>query len=272
MKIAVKFLKPIVLSIIILLVILCGVYYFFGEYILKIGIETAATKALNVSVDIDDTDLSILRGKIKISGLVIKNPSGYTYDNFLRLGYGQLKISVGSLLSNTIHIKELKLDGIDLTIEQKALTNNLHEIISAISSTDKPKPKSSTKGKKLHIDNLEITNITVTAKLLPIPGKVDTITFSLAPIRMSDLGTDNKLTTGALASKIVFAISQGVAEQGVGVLPENLINKVRLTLSKTIEMGKTVTQEGEKLIEAGKDVGTGLVEGFKGLLKPKKDE
>ena len=36
--------------------------------------------------------------------------------------------------------------------------------------------------------------------------------------------------------------------------------------------GKPKAEEGEKLIEAGKDVGKGVVEGFKGLLKPKEKE
>jgi len=37
-------------------------------------------------------------------------------------------------------------------------------------------------------------------------------------------------------------------------------------------LGKTAAKEGEKLLEEGKDVGKGLIEGFKGLLKPKEKE
>jgi len=47
---------------------------------------------------------------------------------------------------------------------------------------------------------------------------------------------------------------------------------MKKTLETTLDIGKAATKEGGKLIEAGKDVGKGVVEGLKGLLKPKKDE
>jgi len=70
----------------------------------------------------------------------------------------------------------------------------------------------------------------------------------------------------------MLAIANGVAQQGVGVLPKNIVDTMQSTLDKTVDLGKTAAKEGEKLIEAGKDAGTELVEGFKGLIKPKKDK
>ncbi len=273
MKAVKKILKLAVLSIIILLVILGAAFYLFGEHLLKVGIETAATEALSVGVNINDLDISILKGTVEIDGLIVKNPAGYTYENLLELGHGRVTANIGSLLDDTVRIKELKLDTIDLVIEQKALSNNLQDIIKAIPSGE-PKAEEETKkpSKKLRIDNLEITNVTVKAKLLPIPGRIDTITLKLDPIRMSDLGSDDKLTVAKLTGKILSAIAGGVAEQGVGVLPEEIVNTMKSTLGKTIDLGKTAAKEGEKLIEEGKDVGKELVEGLKGLLKPKKEE
>jgi len=273
MKAVSKILKRVILSLVILLVILCVASYLFGGYLLKIGVETAATKTLGVGVHIDDVDISILRGAVEIEDLIVENPPGYTHRNLLELDDGRITASIGSLLTDTVRIKEFKLDHIDLVIEQKALSNNLHDIIKAIPSGE-PKAEEETKkpAKKLRIDNLEITNITVKAKLLPIPGRIDTVTLKLKPIRMTDLGSDDKLTVAKLTGKILSAIAGGVAEQGVGVLPEEIVNTMKLTLSKTIDLGKTAAKEGEKLIEEGKDVGAELVEGFKGLLKLKKEE
>ena len=270
MKAVKKILKLAVLSIIILFVILGAAFYLFGEHLLKVGIETAATEALSVGVNIDDLDISILKGTVEIDGLIVKNPAGYTYENLLELGHGRVTANIGSLLDDTVRIKELKLDGINLVIEQRALSNNLQDVISSIPAEDEQGPEPP--GKKLQIDNLEITNIKVKVKLLPLPGKADSVTLNLATIRMSNLGADNKLSTGILANKIMLAIANGVAKQGVGVLPEEIVNTMKLTLSKTIDLGKTAAKEGEKLIEGGKDVGKELVEGFKGLLKPKKEE
>jgi len=273
MKAVKKILKLAVLSIIILFVILGATFYLFGEHLLKVGIETAATEALSVGVNIDNLDMSILKGTLEIDGLIVKNPPGYAYEDLLKLGQGKVTAKLGSLLTDTVRIKELKLDTIDLVIEQKALSNNLQDIIKAIPSGE-PKAEEETKklGKKLRIDNLEITNVTVKVKLLPIPGRIDTITLKLDPIRMNDLGSDDKLTVAKLTGKILSAIAGGVAEQGVGVLPKEMVNTMKSALGKTIDLGKAAAEEGGKLIEEGKDAGKGIIEGFKGLLKPKKEE
>jgi hypothetical protein len=270
MKAVKKILKLAVLSIIILFVILGAAFYLFGEYLLKVGIETAATEALSVGVNINDLDILILKGTVEIDGLIVKNPAGYTYENLLELGHGRVMANIGSFLGDTVRIKELKLDGINLVIEQKALSNNLQDVISSIPAEDEQGPEPP--GKKLQIDNLEITNVTVKAKLLPVPGKADTITLKLDPIQMTNLGSDDKLDVAKLSGKILLAIATGVAEQGAGLLPEGMTDTMKATLSKTAELGKAAAKEGEKLIEEGKDVGKELVEGFKGLLKPKKEE
>lgn len=261
-----KIVKFVVLPIIILFVVLWSAFYLLGGLILKAGVEKAATKTLAVPVTIEDMDISILKAAIGINGLIVQNPPGYTYKNLLELSEARVTASIGSLLSDTVHIKELKLDGMNLVIEQKALSNNLQEVISSISAKGKQQSESDTAGKKLHIDNLEITNIKVKVKLLPTPGKVDTIPLTLDPIRMSNLGTDDRLSTGILVGKIMLAIANGVSKKGVGVLPKDMVRKMKSTLDEAVDLGEAASKEAKELI----DTGTELIEGFKGLLKPKK--
>ena len=274
MKAMNKMLKLVVLSVGVLLVILVMSFYLFSGYLLRVGIETAGTKALGVGVYVDDVDLSILGGTVEIDGLIVKNPPGYAHEDLLKLGHGRVTAKLGSLLGDTVRIKEIKLDGIDLVLEQRGVTsNNLQDIIKAIPEGEvEPEDVTEKPAKKLHIDNLEITNVTVKAKLLPVPGKADTVTLKLDPIQMTNLGSDDKLDVAKLSGKILLAIADGVAEQGVGVLPKEMVKTMKATLSKTAELGKAATEEGKKLLEKSKDTGKGLIEGFKGLLKPKKEE
>jgi len=270
MKTIIRIIKWLIPAIIVLLVVIIAGVYFFGGQILRIGIETAGTKALGVAVDVGGVDISIFKGKVGLKKVVIKNPTGYANENLLELGDGRVTANIRSMLSDTVQINEIKLDGMSLVIEQKGLSNNLNEIVKSISAKEKGTEKEASvpSGKKLHIDNLEITNTKVKVKLLPIPGKADTVTLNLAPIKMSNLGTDNKLNTGALVSKILLAIASGVAEQGAGVLPESVTKTMKSTLETTMGLGKAVTEEGGKILGAGK----GVVDGFKGLLQPKKKE
>lgn len=270
MKVRYKTISVIILCVIILTLILWGFFYLLGEYLLKAHIETAGAKTLGVAVEVGELQLSIRKGMIGIRNLVVKNPPGYAHKELFVLGKCTINTNVKTLLSDVVHIKELKLENMNLTIEQKVLSNNLQDVINSLKAKREEAGKPS--GKKLRVDTLEITGITVNVKLLPVPGGADTVTLNLDPIRMENLGSDDKLNTGKLAGKITLAIAERVAVQGVEVLPEKMVKTMRSTLGKTIDIGKAAAEEGKKILDKGKDVGTGVVEGFKGLLKPKEEK
>jgi hypothetical protein len=256
-----------VLPIVILLAVLIITFHLIGNDLIKSGVEKAASSALGVPVTIKDIDLSILRGRVHIEGLVIKNPPGYANETLLELGEAAVNLNIGSLMSDTVKIQLIKLDGMKLTIEQKGLSNNLEEILDKIPKEEqKAEKKPEEEGKNLHIKHLEITNTNVMVKLLPIPGKSDTVSLPLDPIIMDNLGTDQKLRTGELTAKVIKAIAMGVAKQGAGILPNEMVKGIGSSLDKATEMGKAATEEGKKALESGKEA----VEGIKGLLGGKK--
>ncbi len=267
-----KILRIVLLAIVVLIVCIVVFIHLFGNSLLKTGIETAATKTLSVGVSIDDMNFSILRGKVGFQNLVIDNPPGYKHDRLLEVGDARIAVSTGSLLKDTVNIKEIMLDNVDVVLEQRGVTsNNLQDVIKSIpKEEEEPEDETKKAAKKLHIDNLELTNITVRAKLLPIPGKADTVTLKLDPIRMTDLGSDDKLDVAKLSGKILLAIATGVAKQGAGLLPDEMTDAMKTTLGVTVELGKTAAEGGKKILEEGADAGKGLIEGVKGLLKPKK--
>ncbi len=269
--------------VVIVLVVLAGINV-FADLALKIGIETAATRALNVGVSVDDVDLSILGGKLDIANLSINNPPGYQHDKLLKMKSCKVQVSVGSLLSDTIKVKEFNLDGIDLVIEQKNITNNnIRDIINSISAQrekeQEPDKKAAPSGKKIQIEKLRISNVTVKAKLLPVPGKADTVTLKLSPIEMNNLGSDGKLDGVELSRRILLALADGVAREGAGILPKNLTDTMKSALDRAVQLGGTAAEGGKKLIgtgkdviDTGKDIGKEVTEGLKGLFKPKEKD
>jgi len=294
MKSPLKIVYIVLLVIIVLVIVVVALVHLFGNQAVKAGIETAATKTLNVAVEVGDVDMSIMGGKLGLQNLVIDNPPGYQHEKLLELKSAKIEVDVWSLLSDTVKIKEIKLDGANVVLEQKGFSNNINDVIKAIPT--KEEQPSEPSGKKLHIDNLEITNTTVNVKLLPIPGKADTLTLKLAPIKMIDLGGDNKLNTAALSSKILLAITKGIAEQGAGLLPEDIVGSLTSELKRLESLAGTLLGQGGEIlgirqssrtgkeaietgkdagkeaIEAGKDAGKTATDALKGLFKPKEEE
>ncbi len=271
MKKPVKVLSIVLLVIVVLVVVAVAAVGLFADKALKVGIETAATKALTVGVSVSGVDLSIIGGKLALQNLMVDNPSGYQHPRLLELKHAQVAVDIRSLLSDTVKIKDIKLDGAQVVLEQRGVSgNNIQDIMKSMPSAPKTQePNQPPSGKKLHIDNLDITNTTLKAKLLPVPGKADTVTLQLAPIKMTNLGSDEKLDMAALSGKILAAIAQGIAEQGAGVLPDDMVNSMKSTLAKTAELGKEALQTGTDLGKGAIKTTEDLTKGLKGLLKPK---
>ena len=263
-----KVIHTIISVIVIAAIIITVAVALFADRALKIAVESAGSKALNVEVKVDSANLSILAGKAGLKNLTIDNPPGYEQQKLLELKDTEVVIQTKSLLGDTVRIKEIKLDGAILAVEQKVLSNNLQDLIKAMPQQDKPS------GKKLLIDTLEITNITADVKLLPLPGKADVVTLKLPAIKMTNLGSDNKLDLAALTGQIILAIARGIVEQGPDILPKDMINTMTSTLGKALDLSKDIFGEGkgtgEKVLKDTEDIGKGITEGLKDLLKKEK--
>jgi hypothetical protein len=281
-KKSLKIIYTVAAVIATLLIVAVIAIHLFADNAVKLAVESAGTRALNVGVSVSDVSLSILGGKLGLQNLVINNPPGYKHKRLLELSDAKIAVQTGSLLTDIVNIKDIRLDGVNVVLEQRGVTsNNLQDIMKSLPAKEKEPAEPG--GKKLHIDNLEITNAQVRVKLLPIPGKDDTLTLKLAPIKMTDLGGENDIDTVALARKVLLAIAGGIAEQGVGVLPKEMLGSLASQLDKLEALPAAFLDKGGKLLEAGKDVGGGIIkgagdagkgitDGLKGLLKPKEDK
>jgi len=272
-------LKKIVYVILIIILIVPVLITVFGDKALKAGIEAAASKTLKVNVTLDNVSLSILAGSVELENLIIPNPEGYENLNLLEAGKAKIDVGLKSLMSDTVEIDDMIFNDITVVIEQKGFTNNLQQILDTLPKPDEePEDKTDDKEKaekNLLIKNLELNNITVKIKLIPLPGKIDTIPLKLAPIKMTDLGTDNKMSVATLTAKILGAIAMGVAEQGIGIIPDEIIGPIKGVLGTGSEVilksGEEVLKGAGEVLKGAGDAGKDITEGLKGLFKKKKD-
>jgi hypothetical protein len=244
-------------------VIVLGIVVFLvaGNQLLKIGITKGASSALKVQVELGSINLSVLGGSVGLKDLVVHNPQGYELPNLLKLGEGKVKVEIGSLMSDKVDIDYIILDNVEVTIEEKGLSTNLNDVLKSLPKSEEKAPSEpAAPGKKLYIKTLEINNVNVTAKLLPIPGKSSAVTFKIAPIKMNDLGSDNKMDMAALTSKILEAIAEGVAKQGADLLPSDVTGPIKSGLGKT---GELLQGAGSTAGETGKKLGSGIMGIFK---------
>jgi len=263
MKTGTKMLKWLVVVLLVLIVLVLILVNVFGDRALKIGIEKGASSALKVGVRVNDVSLKILRGKLNLNGLEVDNPQGYQHKQLLTLGNVFVAVNIKSLMSDTVEIDQIRLDNVNLTIEQKGMTNNLQEILNNLPKSDAPAAPGDKPGKQLKIKELQINGVAVNAKLLPIPGRADTVTLKVAPITLTNLGGDEKLDVAQLTAVVLKAIAKGVMEQGKDLLPTDMLK----------DMGSSILGAGQETLKQATEAGKGIIEGageaIKGLFQKK---
>ncbi|MHC5156611.1 MAG: hypothetical protein ACYSOZ_00740, partial [Planctomycetota bacterium] len=128
------------------------------------------------------------------------------------------------------------------------------------------KPAEKEAGKNLRIKVLEINNVQVEAKLLPIPGRADQVKLPPINIRLENVGSGEKIDMAGLIRKIITEISKGIADKGKDLLPTDMIGSITDELSKQgQELLKSGQDAGKELLESTKDIGKEATDAVKGI-------
>ncbi|MHC4988877.1 MAG: AsmA family protein, partial [Planctomycetota bacterium] len=121
-----------ILVVLLVLIVACAlVFKLYGDQLIRTGVIAGAQKALQVDVRLEGVGLKLLAGEASLENLEIDNPKGYKNPMFLKLGHAYVDLDVPTLMSDTVEIETIQLEGINLVIEQKDLTtNNLNDILN----------------------------------------------------------------------------------------------------------------------------------------------
>lgn len=264
-----KIIKFILLAIVIIIIAIVVVLKIWGGKLMTTAAETAGTKALNVAVNIDGIAIQPFSGSGGINGLSIANPAGYNNPYLMQMKDGQVKVNIKSLFSDTVVIEKVHLEDLHITFEQKGLSSNVQQIIKGLEdSSSKPDPKTEPakegKQKNVVVSDLQITGAKVSVKLLPIPGKADTLTISLPDIKMTDVGKGEKMEFADIIELVFIKISEAIAGAGKGVIPEDLLGSLNSSIDGAVKVigsaGEQILQTGSGILEGGADAGRAITE------------
>jgi hypothetical protein len=219
-----------IVLIVVALILAAGV---FGDGMVQTAIENAGVNALRTAVTIEKTRLSLLRGSLSIQDVTIDNPPGYQHKTFLTLRRGDTHVKTLSLFSSKIMVRDLILDGIDVILEPNGVSSNLQDLLNALRNA-------TFFGKPLCVSNLEITNITVYMALPSAGGPAQAISLKLSPIRMTDLGRNERVDMAILVRRILTAIAGRIAEQSGQLLPKEVIGPMGGVIDKAVDFGKAL--------------------------------
>jgi len=253
--------KPILLTLLALLVVLAGAGWFYLDHVAQRVVERGGSRALGVPVQVDSMALSPFSGRLGIDGLRVANPEGFSAEPLFRLDRGAVQVRPASLFADVIEVPELTLDGLIVRLERKNAGTNLDRIVENLrgnntgedaGSGDAGADTGAASGQptRLRIGYLRITGVGAQVDLGSELGERGRFSVDVPPIEMRDLGDDpDGLTVAALVERITRA----VADEVEAAVARRVGRELKDAGKEAIESGKKqlekrLRDEAEKLL------------------------
>ena len=158
---------------------------------LPLWINPVATSLANMLVpkytgtafNIERVNLNPYTGKLFISGVKLANPEGYSEKEAFALGSLSADVEVSTLLSDTIHVREITIDSpfASYVFDAEGV-NNFARIMEAVNKKLGPKKEEKEKGEtKVVIDKVTVRNVR---------AAVGNGMFELESLTLTDFGKD----------------------------------------------------------------------------------
>jgi AsmA family len=264
--------KKILLIVLLIPVVLVVVAWAFLDHFAKKAVEVGGEQAMGVPTALDGISLRPFVGYGSIEGLEISNPKGFETPYFMRLTEGKASMDISSVLTDTVVVKSIELDGLKAHLEKSKAGSNYEVILANMKKGEEEEGASGEEepGKKFLVERITVTNIDVRADLAVVGEKLSSVDFRIDEIVLENVGSgsDSGVIMSELMGTIVKAVLVAIVEQGARVLPEVMVKGLGAGLKGVGKVGFKVTvRAGGKTLEvlggAGKAVG-GAIKGIFG--------
>lgn len=215
------------------------------DSLIRTAVEEVGSRATQAKVTLNEVEIST-EGKGALRGFTVGNPGGFETPSAFKLGEVAVSLDVGSVTSDTVHIREVVVVGPEVTYEFKpggsnleVLQRNVTQFAGGGGSKPADKAESSGEGgKKLIIDRILVRDgkVTVSANAAFLKGK--SLASPLPTIELKDVG---KAKGGASAAEVVQQVmSRVTAAAGQAVASLNISELAGSVQGLTSGAGATV--------------------------------
>ncbi len=222
-------------------------------------IERGGTYALGVETTVDAVDID-LGGELHagLSGLEIANPPGFESPRFFALGAGGLEFPLGSIMSDSVEVPEILLEGIEINLERSGGNTNYGVILDSLArfeSGETEQAEGEEGGKVFVVRRIVLRDISSTIDLIPIGGDSTRVSFQIPEIVIEDLG--NETSTADLFGIVIKTLLTAVLNNAGGLLPADMLEDLNGHLNRLgsvgFELTEGVVQSAEKLLGEGQE-------------------
>jgi hypothetical protein len=223
-------------------------------------VEKGGTLVLGVPTELDGASVSILAGSFGLDGLTLASPEGFEAPEMFRLGHGHAKADLASLMSDEIVIREVVIDGPEITFELSEGKTNWGVLMERLKS--EPTEEEKEAGKRIRIDRIVFSNGKVKLAGIPLAG---TVGVPLPDLEIRNLGAADGtgVTVRTALTDIVASLNTSVVSVVKGALPAEQLAELGDELESVLTGAGELAGEAEA---AAEDVVKDAAEKAKGIL------
>lgn len=187
------------------------------------AVNTYGPALLHTPVRLGGCSVSLFSGSAELRDFVLKNPSGFSKPDAIRVASLSLRLDLWSLMRDTIVIRHIDAEKPDIAYEKKAGTDNFKVLLSAFAkdAAGEPSDKSARTSrsrsgnvKKLLINDLIISSGSVTLNLPQTAGR--DITVPLPSLHLKNIGSETGgASPAAVGTAILKALYAEITSPGI---------------------------------------------------------
>lgn len=254
-----KIIAAIVVGLPILLIII--LLLFLGSWI-KAGIACAGPELLGVESAVESVSVSVLGGSISLKGLAVGNPEGYTAPHFVKADLISVSANIWALMKKEIHVREIILDGPELTYEISGVKSNLSAIMDNLTGeeteAEKDSPEEDAGAYRWKIDRILIKNVRLKGVAL---GETFDVTIEEIELNNIQDADGRGLSTSDVLATVLSSIDTRVEVSGFKKDLRRNVEKLKNIdwKKKGKDILKDATAKPEETIKGGVDTLKGIL-------------
>lgn len=194
-----------------LLVLTILLVVFLGS-VIKGAIETVGPSVLGVPIQVEKVRVNLLTGGVRVKAFSIGNPEGFHTPSMVALDEFKMSISLPSLFTDTVVIKEILIEGAKLTFEKSLTSNNIETLEKQLAQKEDDGA-----GKKVIVEDFRSKGAKLNVSVTGLKGKQ--LSLPMPPIHLTDIGKESdgfspleftKEIMGVVNKTVVAVVSSSV--------------------------------------------------------------
>ncbi|MFA5205131.1 MAG: AsmA family protein [Lentisphaeria bacterium] len=258
--------KPLKYGLLAIIVVAAVFFLWLNFYLgasIKAVVEQVGPKAIGAPLTVDSVKLRLLRGFAEIQGVTVGNPAGYKTPAAVKVGLIRVELAPMSLLSDTLHIREIRVEAPEITYEIAMDGSNIGQIqknVAAFTGAGQAKPEAKPAaeakpaepkkpGKKVLIDHFLVTGGTINVSATFMAGKV--VPVPLPTVELRDIGKEKETSMADATTEMFNAVFDSISKAATTAVG-SLGDAGKAAGRAAANAGKAVTEGAGKLLDSAK--------------------